>query len=224
MKLDVIIPVGPSHEKIVEEAIASVQMAVQEGRGIFEEVFIRPIDDLQGLHGRSKARNVGIRTSQSDWLFFLDADDLMYPTALKSFEDYMDYDAVWGMICELKKDNIVPREQVLDIRSFDELVKHNPFQTLQMGFFVKTFAMRQTQFDESMNCGEDWKVFLKLWKHFKCIKQDSPFMINRRGRHSTGPKSATGIQWRESVEKQIRDSIAIKRPSALSQAVSKSLH
>lgn len=211
MNLEVLIPVGPGHEKLVEEAINSVQLTIDNGKGPFSEVTIRPIDDTQGLHGRSKARNVGIRTSQSDWLFFLDADDLMYPHAFRYFKDFTDYDAVWGMICEWRKKKVVVREQVMEINSFNDLVKHDPFQTLQMGFFVKSHVMRMTQFDERLDAGEDWNVFLRLWKNYKCIKQQNPFMVNRRGHHSTGVRSADGGKWRIEVEKQIRDAVLVKK-------------
>lgn len=202
MKLDVIIPVGPGHEKIVEEAIQSVQVACETDRGTFEEVSIRPVDDTHGLHGRSKARNVGIRTSRADWLFFLDADDLMYPDALKTMEKYLHYDAVWGLICEWDKNKIKVRDgQIPQILFFETLLEADTFLTLQMGFFVKRTSM--CSFDESLSAGEDWKAYLTLWKNRKCIKQKQPFMLNRRDRHSS--VSVDGLAWRTSVEKIVRD-------------------
>lgn len=203
MKLDVIIPVGPGHEGLVNEAIYSVKMACLTGQGPFTEVKVKAIDDTKGELGRSKARNTAIEASKADWLFFLDADDLMHPDALLRSTVYLmddsgcGYDAVWGQITEYKDVCIVPRFQIPRIDDLETLVEIDPYYTLQMGFFVKREKM--PLFDEEMNTGEDWKVYLELWKTCKCVKQHNPLMINRRGSHSQGPKSAHGGDWRAAV-------------------------
>lgn len=197
MRLDIIIPVGPGHDKLVNEAIQSIKIACRTSKGPFDDIKIKAIDDTKGELGRSKSRNTAIKSSKSDWLFFLDADDLMYPTALKSMSDYSGYDAVWGNICEFKDHCVVQRFQMPRIELFDDLLDIDPYYTLQMGFFVQRDCMML--FNEEMDCGEDWEVYLKLWKKFHCIKQESFFMVNRRGFHSEGDKSATGRQWMDAV-------------------------
>lgn len=201
MKLDIIIPVGPGHKELVNEAIQSVKIAMVTGQGPFSEIKVKGIDDTAGKYGRSRARNMAISASTADWLFFLDADDLMHPEALIHVDSYMDLDAIWGRIVEEKDGCIVDRYQLPKIDSFDQLLEIDPYYTLQMGFFVQREAM--PLFDESMNTGEDWKVYLELWKHHNCIKIDKPLMINRRGRHSTGQNSANGHEWREAVTELI---------------------
>lgn len=201
MKLDVIIPVGPGHEGLVNEAIQSVKIACLTSQGPFEEVKIKAINDTKGELGRSAARNTAIKASKADWLFFLDADDLMHPYALESFTAFSGYDAVWGQVAELKEGCVVERFQMPTVTRLDQLLEVDPYYTLQMGFFVRREAM--PLFDESMNAGEDWKVYLHLWKSHECIKQKSVFMVNRRGQHSTGPKSATGRDWMDAVKELI---------------------
>ena len=198
MKLDIIIPVGPGHKQLVNEAVQSVKIAMWAGQGSFSDIRIKGVDDTEGKLGRSKARNTAIQASKADWLFFLDADDLMHPEAFTHFqESCKEYDAIWGRIVEEKEGCIVDRYQLPKIDRFDQLLEIDPYYTLQMGFFVKREIM--PLFDESMNTGEDWKVYLELWKEHNCIKINKPFMINRRGAHSTGEKSATGRQWMEAV-------------------------
>lgn len=199
MKLDIIIPVGPGHKQLVNEAVQSVKIAMYTGQGPFSDIKIKGVDDTEGKLGRSKARNTAIQASKADWLFFLDADDLMHPEAFTHFQESCnDYDAIWGRIVEEKDGCIVDRYQLTRIDSFDQLLEIDPYYTLQMGFFVKREIM--PLFDESMDTGEDWKVYLELWKSHSCIKINKPFMINRRGVHSTGEKSATGRQWMETVK------------------------
>jgi len=204
VKLDIIVPVGPGHKELVNEAIHSVKIAMYTGQGPFSEIKIKGIDDTAGKYGRSRARNMAISASTADWFFFLDADDLMYPEALINVNSHMeDFKAIWGRIVEEKEGCIVDRYQLPKIDRFDQLLEIDPYYTLQMGFFVKREIM--PLFDESMNTGEDWKVYLELWKHQNCIKIDKPLMINRRGIHSVGDKSANGRQWRDAVSKLIEN-------------------
>jgi len=202
LKLDIIIPVGPGHTQLVNEAIQSVKIACLTDQGKFKEVKIKAVDDTKGESGRSAARNDGIKKAKADWLFFLDADDVMHPRALKNVSHHIEnYDAIWGRITELKEGCIVDRFQMPAIGSLHELLQIDPYYTLQMGFFVKREVM--PLFDETMNTGEDWKVYLQLWKQRRCVKVDLPFMANRRGFHSTGPKSANGHQWMQAVKQLI---------------------
>jgi len=204
LKLDVIIPVGPGHQDLVNEAIQSVKIAVQSGLGAFTEVKIKAINDTKGTMGRSAARNAAIDASEADWLFFLDADDLMHPDALKNVaSNTRKYDAIWGSIMEYKDGCIMERFQMPYIDKFESLLEIDPYYTIQMGFFVKREKMEK--FDEEMNTGEDWKLYLSLWKKLKCVKINHPFMANRRGSHSHGPKSANGRDWGEVVRKMIAE-------------------
>ncbi len=205
MEIDVIIPVGPGHQSIVNDAIQSVQIACYTDKGPFDEVHIRAMDDSRGHAGRSKTRNEAIKSSTTEWLFFLDADDLMHPDAFSVLNDYLDYDAVWGNICEYRDGCLFPRYQAPRIEDIKILHEVDPYLTLQMGFFVKREKM--ILFREDLNTGEDWDVYLKLWESCRCIKQEEVLMINRRGFHSTGPKSANGRDWRKTVEKIIKDHV-----------------
>lgn len=125
----------------------------------------------------------------------------MHPNCFKYVDIYTkNYDAIFGLITEYKDGCIVERYQVPKITSREELISFHPYQTLQMGHFVRRDKF--IGFDEDMDTGEDWKYYLELWKG-KCIKIDRPLMINVRGNHSTGPRSASGGEWTQSVMKQI---------------------
>ena len=193
----IIIPVGPGHETLAEHAVASVIEAC-DNPGPFGDVRIRMVDDMEGKLGRSKARNIGAKEATADWLFFLDADDLLLDQAFTNVEPYLGHDAVWGLIVELRPNDVmVARTQALELDSYNGGLKgyinYEPFLTCQMGHFVKREVFEP--FDEEMDVGEDVKYYLNMWKNHDCVKIRRPFFINRRGRHSQGPRSATGRQW-----------------------------
>ena len=183
-EVQVITPVGPGHEEIAIEAITS---CLSLGYDVI------PIDDTQGKLGRSKARNIGVKQATAEWLFFLDADDLMHKDAVKA-KKYTEYDAIWGLINDGKVR--IPQVRQVDFRT---LVRHEPTQTLQIGHFVKRDVAIEYPFNETLDCGEDFDYFLRLWRDKRCIKIPHTLFVNRRGNHSTGPRSATGKQWSESV-------------------------
>ncbi|WP_431855061.1 glycosyltransferase [Azospirillum sp.] len=206
MKCAVITPVGPGHDSDYASCRQSVETAWAANQGPFQALEILPMWDLEGRHGRSARRNDGIDQAVAmgcDWIFFLDADDLMASWAFERFARYADaHDAVWGLICEnvYGTDSIAFREGQLPAtdRLADILTAH-PVHTLQMGHFVRSSAAAAVKFDVAMNCGEDFKYYLALWRSFRCAKVEDVFFINRRGHHSTGPRSADGAAWERAV-------------------------
>jgi len=203
----IIIPVGPGHESLYEAALESVHKSFQEEKGMFSEIVPLKIDDPEGKLGRSKARNLGIRKAAAmgiEWLFFLDADDLMAPHTFGYVTPYLhDFVAIWGSIWSIEEGEDTPKERAFQVPylfSIEDVLSYDPFETLQMGHFVKTAVARETLFDENRNTGEDFDYYLRVWEKNRCIKIPLPLFYNRRGLRSRGPKSATGVEWRQSVE------------------------
>jgi glycosyltransferase involved in cell wall biosynthesis len=185
MEVQCIIPCGPGHEDIVHEAAGSAYALGYD---------VMVVDDTEGKFGRSKARNHGVKIATAEWLFFLDADDVMHKDAKKA-KKYTEYDAIFGLINDGKVK--IPQVRNVDLKT---IIQHEPTQTLQMGHFIKREVAKTIPFDESMDCGEDFKYYLQLWSKHRCTKIPHSLFVNRRGNHSTGPRSADGAQWRTAVQ------------------------
>jgi glycosyltransferase involved in cell wall biosynthesis len=197
---EVLIPVGPGHESMADGAADSVQMAEIFSRGPFDAIQVRPIDDTAAQRGRSAARNFGLSESVADWIFWLDADDVMLPEAFKAAEPYVDtYDAIWGKFAQLDGQYILDRYQAYGFSTYEDLLKLHPMCSIKIGHFVKREVALAHPFSTTMDCGEDWDYYLRVWQSVKCIKHSEPTYAKRSGRQSTGPRSATGKKWKEVV-------------------------
>lgn len=205
MKCAVITPVGPGHEALFETSCApSVEQAKAWNMGPFSDVQHVMMDDTQGAHGRSARRNEALLQAVADkvdWVFFLDADDVMTPNAFEAFgrviADEPDLDVVWGLICTFDEGDEpgLREEQAEALNSRVEFLSVPPYSAVQIGGFYRTGSVAQFGFDEAMDTGEDYKLYSQLWEHCRCAKRPEIFFVNRRGVHSTGPRSATGADW-----------------------------
>jgi tetratricopeptide (TPR) repeat protein len=207
----IVTPVGPGHEQLYRECLTSVKTSFAGKKGNFSGIIPIRIDDPEGKLGRSKARNIGIRKAaeqNADWIFFLDADDIMAPSAFEYVSPYIEaYDAIWGSIWTIERGEQRANErphQLPFLYNIEEVLSYDPFVTLQMGHFVNTSAALSTLFDEILDTGEDFDYYLRVWEKYTCIKIPLPFFYNRRGLHSQGPRSVTGAEWSQQVEKIIK--------------------
>ncbi|MFZ5906540.1 MAG: FkbM family methyltransferase, partial [Nitrospirota bacterium] len=117
------------------------------------------------------------------------------------------YDAIWGSIWPIEHGETTPRErpgQLPFLSGIQDVLSSDPFVTLGIGHFVRTAAALSTLFNESLDAGEDFDYYLRVWERYRCIKIPLPLWYHRRGFHSQGPRSATGGEWRRQVDRIIR--------------------
>lgn len=218
MKCAVISPIGPGHMDLYEGGcLPSIQTAISYSKGPFDEIVPMAMDDTDGLHGRSARRNEAIRQASNqgiEWVFFLDADDLLAPNAFEEFGKIIsaepDLDAVWGLIAEMDEtgETHLRDGQIPQIDTRQDLLGTMPFLSIQMGHFLKTEIAQRFGFDETMDTGEDFKLYYQVWREYRCAKRPTIFFINRRGLHSTGPRSANGVEWGDVVYQQWQEQLA----------------
>jgi FkbM family methyltransferase len=216
MRLAIITPIGPGHKDDYSACLKSIKTAWAHNQGKFEGIEIIPMWDLEGKYGRSDRRNCGIDQAlerKCDWLFFLDADDLMSQFAFEDVSNYLDnYDAVWGNICEAPYGKFALKQrrkgQLHATQQFDDILKIDPHNTLQIGHFIRTACASEVRFDTSMDTGEDFRYYLKICERFRFVKVPAVFFIKQLGHHSTGPRFADAIHWGKVVQCEIQDVIA----------------
>ena len=208
MKCAVITPVGPNHSQLFEQCKASVQEAISVSKGPFSKIEHLPFNDKNGTSGRSFARNSTVVDAQAkgfEWIYFLDADDLILSDAFDTIKDVVNkYDGIWGAIYELKKNTDYPRlrkKQNISVETVKDIFEVGRFHSLQMGHFVKTKVAAKNPFDIQMDAGEDFDYYFRVWYHHNCIKLKFPLFINRRQMHSCGPRAATATEWKKNVSK-----------------------
>ena len=198
----IISPIGPGHEAVYAEASNSIRSACEKSPGPFQEIIPYRIDDTQGRVGRSKARNAAVQQAAAqgiEWVFFLDADDMLVPDIFINVEPYLEqYDAIWGQIFCFDNGSNQAQSRAGQLGATDrfaDIINNDPYFTLQMGHFVRTDVALANPFDEQMDVGEDFDYYLRVWENNRCIKLGVPLFANRRGLHSSGPRSATGQDW-----------------------------
>lgn len=212
MRVGVVIPVGPGHEALSVHAAESARAAFEANPGPFTECSLGIQHDPNGL-GRSFSRNRLIappdKAHAADWLFWLDADDLMAREAFaglaRALKADPSLDAVWGTISCFRGSE-TPRERPAQNfpTDYEDLIRMDPTTTLQSGFFVRREVMEKERWNEGLDAGEDFDLYLRLWRSYRCKKVPSVFMHNRRGEHSTGPRAANGRDWRRAVDAMLR--------------------
>lgn len=210
MRVVVVTPVGPGHDKPSLECEASVRTAWHHSHGPFVEIDHVRFDDGQGEFGRSKARNTIVANYPADWYFFIDADDLCRADAFRRFAIALQVDpglvAVFGAIyldrldkrgrlrCMTIPENMYPL-------TWEHLMRYGPVGTLSMGCFVRADVARATPFDERRDKAEDFDFYLRLLKGRHWTKIAQPLVTIRRTVPSaTGPRGYTSLDWRKECQ------------------------
>lgn len=185
MRVIVLIPFGPGHEKHVMEAVRSVLNARNPGGW---DINAWTIDDTDGELGRSRARNalsMSAIEAGADWLMYLDADDLCDPRCFMwlkaALQDDHDLEALWGRIVRQRawkgSDGRIQKlelmrsdDDVAPIRSKEELLALPGHSTLRVGNFIKpALFLRVGGWLEEWDVGEDHEF------HYACVMHAKKF-------------------------------------------------
>lgn len=200
--LTVIIPVGTHHAAYVGEAVASCFQGTMRPTEVIvvnddAEPQVQP-SQIRGATlllpdrkvGRAEARNIGVSKATTNWLYFLDADDMLYPDAIRRFHK----------LSQAKPDvHLFYAEYVwTDVNTGQtKRCKQNPFKRSSLARFnlahIGLFVLRERfwlvgGFDRGMEFAEDRDFFIRyvINPKINVFKADAPFLHTRRGIHSRG--------------------------------------
>ena len=187
MYIAFLIPVGPGHQKLVQDAMTSI-LDASWPKGWRHDVFT--FDDTAGQFGRSFGRNaLAERATRegADWLFFIDADDLLDPDAMVWVQDAItrrpELEAIWGQITRQRAwrggDGLVQRLEVM--RSDDDVAPISDFaslldlpghSTLRVGnLLVPELFDRVGGFIDRLDVGEDHEFHYATAAHAKAFEK-----------------------------------------------------
>lgn len=189
VKVCVVIPFGPGHERLVEESIESVRVAAREA--VYDlEVEIEVEDDSSGERGRSRARNDGAEHTDADWLLFHDADDLLTPDAFcllrSALQEVPDRELVWGEFWRERvlKDRfgvvflnefVRSENQPTPLDTWEELLAVGPLAVSKHGFISRNLFHRIGGWFEPMDIGEDLELMWAAAAHARAfVKMAAP--------------------------------------------------
>lgn len=102
MKVAVLSPVGPDHERFIPRAFSSAVTAWRADRGPFTGFEHFFFDDRRAYYGRALARNHLLARARSwgaDWIINLDVTDLIHPLAFRAIGAELERDPRLGHIC-----------------------------------------------------------------------------------------------------------------------------
>jgi glycosyltransferase involved in cell wall biosynthesis len=134
--------------------------------------------------GRSYARNFAVAKADTPWLYFLDADDFLEPTAIEDFREimvnnrldllYADYDYI---------DKTGKRNRVRKKPFKRQRIIEFGYNYVNIGMFVRRDRFLAVGgFDEDMAICEYWDLFLRyvMNPRIRIHKHSRPFFVARQ--------------------------------------------
>jgi len=130
--------------------------------------------------GANYCRNLGIQYARSNYIAFLDDDDIWDTDKTGIQIDCLVKNNLNISLCNYSKigKNIKIKKSKKGIINEDQLKKGNLFCGAS-GILSSRKVMQENNFDESLPCGQDWDLFVRLIKNNKIYYIDSPLFQYR---------------------------------------------
>ncbi|OHB71823.1 MAG: hypothetical protein A2W23_06000, partial [Planctomycetes bacterium RBG_16_43_13] len=232
--VSVIVPVGPNHVKDVVNVLDSLE---SQSFRKWEVIIVDDTGDIPLLvdgrvlkpypyvrytipehHGAGAARNAGAKIARAPMLLFLDADDWLYPEALRRMYDmwtaenaiiytdyvgkaYIEYQEATKLGERLlyydgKRGEAVVRHNSLEY-DYDRAIIQPRFPDPYIWCLISSLVPKKWHeeiggFDEHMESWEDWDYWIRMAHHGKCfVRIPEELMVYR---FYTGTRREIGLQ------------------------------
>ena len=125
----------------------------------------------QRNRGVSAARNAGLQAAASEWLTFLDADDVLLPDAIGHLLALAgDSQAIQGLVTRSEASNVPEcTVQTLSSRDMLDLALRNPTVHLHTHGWLLRWEICNEQFNESLRLGEDGEWMMRVLRGAKTV-------------------------------------------------------
>jgi glycosyltransferase involved in cell wall biosynthesis len=134
---------------------------------------------FQNNLGLSAARNTGLRRASTEYLLFLDADDVLRPTAIESFLAAFDKNEgaafVYGGFSWVDSDRCLIAEAPIPTQRLDfaALLSRKWALMHDAVMYKRDILFLEGGFDESLRASEDYDVYLRLAKKYPIVPCES---------------------------------------------------
>lgn len=155
---------SPEEIIVVDDCSPTELLPVIESFGTEKIIYIRSEKNM----GANASRNIGLQRATGDYVAFLDDDDIWGEEKIDIQLRHMDQYSFDACLCGYsnlggRRDSIYPK---VDRVYESDLKKGNPFCGMS-GLIGKTDIIQELMFDESLPCGQDWDIYVRIAKHHK---------------------------------------------------------
>lgn len=133
--------------------------------------------------GVSATRNYGLKKAKGEWIMFLDADDQLYPDALRSLAQFInnDIDIICGTFDTLHNNTLIKSKQVKEglIENNYKSYFHKSINLRMGAAIIRKDILLKYPFDENLSRYEDMKAILTWIKNAHIYNTNNKTMIYR---------------------------------------------
>lgn len=126
----------------------------------------------QSNQGLSLARNTGFKNSKGDYLVFLDADDILYPDAIRINLEYLQQNSAWAFVSgwhdkvdewkyPVEKDEL----SVIQDNHYIHFLQGN-YIGMHAAVMYTRWALNEFNFDTSLKACEDYDLYLRITRKY----------------------------------------------------------
>lgn len=171
-------------------------IVIDDGSTVDLKSIVTSFDDARMVYerlpenrGANAARNRGVSMASGDWVAFLDDDDCWLPNKLeRQFACLQElvYSPCIASVCsyrflETGENRKWGRTGKVEMA---QLKKGNPYGGMS-GLVVQREVIEALKFDESLPCGQDWDIYVRLSQHGAMIYVAESLLLYRRGSHES---------------------------------------